>query len=261
MLSKKIIGTLLLAGSLAFIATHEGLKTERNKPKQEQTQKTFQLSEDYILREGIEIKSELWSKIKRGELSGAGRTSAEWAAYLSQVEAHRAKLFNRLKPSVKEELDKYRFSIQALGGGGSWSLYMQEGVKEWDDLSDFHLIKFEGVHLAYSADDIPDEDTIVHEYLHGIWDIYGSFADKASRKINREQFKTDTERFVYDKDYECTSAQKDIIESWCDKSADGRMRITQNALTERFAHLAELYYKNPEELPSYIKRHYEPFFK
>lgn len=257
---KQALVILALTGSLSYTNSAIGSLEETINNNQEiVAQQSFQLSEDYILDKGIILKSDLWDRLKKGELSGAGRDNKSWADYITTVESYRTNLFSRLKQPVAEELDKYPYMIYGLGGGGSWSYYHHGGVEEWDDISDLHLIKFEGVHLAYSKDWLPEETTVVHEYFHGIWSVYGTYASKQTRKIDKDQFETDTIRYINDTKYLNTAEMEEIKEGWTVEEAEGRFTTTQ-ALSERFASLAEICYTNPNSLPDYIRRHFEPFF-
>lgn len=237
-------------------------------------EKTNKITEDFILSPGVELNSSLWKKIKNGEIEGVGKTKKEWKEYLSRLEVMRKDFLKRLSRSVRAEMEKYPFKLRGLGGGGAWETSLRADVVLWDDFSDMENVNFEGVGMLYSKDYSPDETTIVHEYFHGIWDVYGALASKETRVISKEQFRRDTERFIQ---YKTSSIVRSLRESWGLNRPDlpGRLKrlieifpddyspldTIPQSLNERFARLAEIYFVEPNNLPDYIKQHFEPFLK
>jgi len=182
---------------------------------------------------------------------------------------------DRLNPEIKGELEKYPFNLKE-GYGGSWITNKPMDTIEWDNISDLEEITFYGVRIGKeSLNGI--ESTIVHEYFHGIWGIYGTYASKETRRIDRDKFRSDTERFIHDPEYKESYIVKELVESWGLNKPDYNARLKRikrdfpeevdelgtipQVLTERFAHFAEIYYTNPKDLPKYLRRHFKPFFK
>lgn len=235
------------------------------------------ICEYYLLSEGIFLGSKLWEELKGGKhKGGVGRDGKQWKEYLSKIENYRNDVLEKLKPKIREEMEKYPFYICDLGRGGNWTTSRSEGG-EWDDFSDLDKVKFYGVCLGYSTAE-PDEverSVLVHEYFHGIWDIFGAFAGKETRKINRDQFRSDTERLVHDLKYKNSPLRERLKVGWRlneGKEETERMRkmfpedigadgTIPQFLTERFAYLSEFYYDEPGQLPEYAQKYFKPFFK
>lgn len=238
------------------------------------------VTESHIMSKKLSLNSELWEKLKTGKHEGGlGRDGLQWKSYITNIEAYHNEVLGRLKPDVRKEMEKYPFCIGGMGGGGSWQKMtkIDSGIVEWDDIPDFDKVKFDGVSVHYSENELNEgiRSTIVHEYFHGIWDVFGVFAGKETRMIDRDMFRADTERLVHDPDYAKTPLMEEIYEGWSLDATEEEIQRTKKEypedigpngtiiqkLTERFAHLAQVYFKNPETLPEYIQRHFRPFFK
>lgn len=190
----------------------------------------------------------------------------------SPTHKYKNDLFSKLNPDISKTMEKYPFIVIPGYGGGSWSTVMPNEIIVWDDYSDLEHVTFDGV----KVDSYSPQRTIVHEYFHGIWDVYGKFSSSENRLIDRNQFRKDTERFIKDEKYKNTLLHDKLKKSWgVDNSSEKRMEELQKmfpldfangdqipqVLTERFATLAEEYFQNPNLLPEYLSKHFKPFFK
>jgi hypothetical protein len=233
---KNTLGILLLAGSLALSGNVLGQNSLEYKLNTSNQNSTIKISEDDSI-----------------------------------INEYKNELFSRLKPEISNEMQKYPFEISE-GYGGSWETSSPIGTIEWDNYSDLNEVTFKGVKVRNKS----DQSTIVHEYFHGIWDIFGVYSSGKDRLINREQFREDTEKFMQDKTYKYTTLQKDLGESWgMENNSPERMKELKEmfpndyeigdkipqVLTERFASLSEIYAKDPNKLPDYLARHFKHFFK
>ena len=214
-----------------------------------------------VLHGGIPLGSVLWEKLKAGELAGNGKPKDEWQAFLLSLEGNRSALLDCLKPEISRELGNFSFAISGSGGGGFFSVGpLSDSVIVWDDVSDLDRLHGE---VILGDSDVGDfSGTITHEYFHGIFAVYGEYASKESRMINREQFDSDIARLVVDPDYQNSEVVR-LEKGWVvdASSVSGGVITAPHSLTECFATLSEIYYKDKSKLPDYIQRHFEVFFK
>lgn len=215
-----------------------------------------EITEKEILEKGVYEGSERWQQILRGNVSGAGMSKKQWTNYLAQTSQNKEYVLDMFVDSVKEKMRQYPIGIHGLGGGGCWNTSYPNNITLWDDESNLEKVKFRGIDLPYTPKSVTSKEYIMHEYAHGVFDVFGAFADNSARLINKEEFEKDTLRLVNDEKYAKNPFVEYLIKDvWAVK--DGKIN---QALTERFATLGQLFV-GEEKLPYYITRHFNGVIK
>jgi len=239
---------------------------------------TSEYIEAKLLSEGIVYKSIEWEYLKKGKIAAAGKSKVEWKNYLTHIELLRESLFYQLNPEIVRELEKIRFKIRGIGRKDKWLVKLikkSKSIKPWDDISDIENLKME-IDLSFDISVSPSSYRLNKLYLMAIWDIFGTFASRETRLIDRNKFRKDTERLVKDKAMAKYYQIKYLKVLWgftrgykyrlslvkqffkSDIGEDGTIPVL---LSTRFVSLFIVLLQDPYIMPEYIKRHYRSFIK